>query len=235
MTNFTKELNARIEPSAALIVYVDTHTREPFIEVRQIIDGQFCAGKPVSEEFLLELTSKMSTIDRPSTPYSSGLFPSNILSLDQRTSNLQMTWYIKPGKRMMHFSKDLNIPDGMMHLPGLIFRCKGNNLHVVAYQGTTPNQKSILCKPPFFNTGESGSVCLGDASTEWPKDPTYQSIMEYWEKMFFGSIFTHLAGSSNPTRSNLATLTKKLIKSGTKFPEDQLVKLKMKLTDFIHK
>ena len=52
------------------------------------------------------------------------------------------------------------------------------------------------------------SVCLGSARIEKPRDPTYANLLEYWERKFWLTEFSHLGGSGNPTKSNLVLVTK---------------------------
>ena len=52
------------------------------------------------------------------------------------------------------------------------------------------------------------SVCLGSAKIEKPKYLTYTNLLEYWEKKFWLTEFSHLGGAGNPTRSNLVLVTK---------------------------
>ena len=58
-----------------------------------------------------------------------------------------------------------------------------------------------------FNVTGS-SVCLGSANIDLPKNLTYESLLQYWEKKFWLTEFSHLGGNGNPTRSNLVLVTK---------------------------
>ena len=58
-----------------------------------------------------------------------------------------------------------------------------------------------------MNVDES-HVCLGNAKVEKPVDNSFTTIIDYWEKMFWGSDFSHILGP-NPVKGNLAIITKK--------------------------
>ena len=48
----------------------------------------------------------------------------------------------------------------------------------------------------------------GSANIDLPKNLTYESLLQYWEKKFWLTEFSHLGGNGNPTRSNLVLVTK---------------------------
>ena len=61
--------------------------------------------------------------------------------------------------------------------------------------------------PGVFNV-TGANVCLGSAKIDKPRDLTYKNLLEYWEKKFWLTEFSHLGGGGNPTRSNLILVTK---------------------------
>jgi hypothetical protein len=77
-------------------------------------------------------------------------------------------------------------------------------------------------KAPLFNvTGQK--VCLGNAKLSFPDNPTFDNYILYWEKKFWLSEFSHLGGNTNPTKSNLVTVTKNSVKS---FDNNELLPFK---------
>ena len=74
----------------------------------------------------------------------------------------------------------------------------GDRLEIFAYKGEAPAEDSPLFLAPFFNVTGS-SVCLGNASLIPPENMTFSKLLEYWEKRFWLSEFSHLGGSRNPT------------------------------------
>ena len=77
-----------------------------------------------------------------------------------------------------------------------------------------------------------GKVCLGSAKVDKPYELTFESVMRYWEKMFWASEFAHLLGG-NPVKGNLSTITKNCISTGCKFPDSELIPVKQKLKSLI--
>ena len=67
--------------------------------------------------------------------------------------------------------------------------------------------ETALYAAPLFNVTGS-SVCLGSARIEKPRELTYANLLEYWEKKFWLTEFSHLGGYGNPTKSNLVLVTK---------------------------
>lgn len=127
----------------------------------------------------------------------------------------------------MYFADKLNIPNGEYHIPGIIYVVTNGNLNLYAFKGNKPKEK--LFKAPFFNT-TNGSVCLGTAKIDYPKNPTFDKLIEYWDKRFWLTEFTHLGGSTNPTRHNLVNVTKK---STQDFNYDELIDMKTTLNEIL--
>ena len=61
---------------------------------------------------------------------------------------------------------------------------------------------------------------------------TYEAIIAYYEELFWNSAFSHLGGG-NPVKGNLSVITKNCIKTGCRFPEEELVPVKVKLEDLL--
>lgn len=231
MNELTRKLNAQMHPFAGLIVY--TGNDDFYIESHLIQNGKLGAGQPLTESFLRSITEKMKVNIGNKKAYSGGIMPSNILYLDQRSDDIEMIWYEKPSKWPVFFSTELGIPNGSMFVPGLMFHCRHKELKVLSYKGDAPTPETKLCEAPFFNVGKSGDVCLGNAVVPYPDEPTFNAVMKYWQKMFFGSEFTHLTGNENPTKSNLVIITKSLINTQKPFPENELKETKTTIEKYI--
>ena len=108
---------------------------------------------------------------------------------------------------MMFFKEALKIEDAEYHLPGIIYAAGESRLDVYAYKDREPAGETKLYAAPFFNV-TGASVCLGSAKIEKPKDLTYENMLEYWERKFWLTEFSHLGALGNPTRSNLVLVTK---------------------------
>jgi PRTRC genetic system protein B len=197
-------------PEMALVVYRNNKTGAAYIESHRINEqGRMLAGRPLTLKCITELAESFSA-EQGNIPY--GRIPQNMLYSDTRKGHERYVWYSPPGKRMMFFSRSMNIKDGEYHLPGIIYDTDGEHLDVYAFTEEKPEAGSILYKAPLFNvTGQK--VCLGNANTGFPDNPTFEGYTAYWEKKFWLSEFSHLGGDSNPTKSNLVTVTKNSIHS----------------------
>lgn len=91
---------------------------------------------------------------------------------------------------------------------------------------TTP-----LFRAPFFNVTGS-SVCLGSSSLEKPQNPTFLSLLEYWEKRFWLTEFSHLGGNVNPTVSNLVIVTENI--RNNPFDMNELKPMNKNLKTYFH-
>ena len=206
----TKEITDMLVPHAALIAYSTeekTHAgdRRYFLELREIdSQGNMTEGKPVTVEFMNELVRNYSET-HSGTPH--GRLPSNLLYADIRKGSERYVWYNPPGKRMMYFVSGLGIENSEYNLPGIIYEARGTRLDVYAYKEERPGIETALYAAPLFNVTGS-SVCLGSARIEKPRELTYANLLEYWERKFWLTEFSHLGSHGNPTKSNLVLVTK---------------------------
>ena len=185
-------------------------------------------GRPVTAEFMNELVRGYSE-RHSATPY--GRIPSNLLWCDPRKGSEKYIWYNSPRKRMMFFKEALKIENAEYHLPGVIYEAGEHGMRIYAYKGNVPRPDTVLYAAPFFNVTGS-SVCLGNARIELPKDLTYEKLLQYWERKFWLTEFTHLGGNGNPTRSNLVLVAKAA--RDRDFNLDELKQLNnMKLKDIL--
>lgn len=207
-------------PQMVLVIYKNDDTGSVYIESHRInAKGQLLTGRPLTLKCITELVESFSA-EQSNIPH--GKIPQNMLFSDTRKGHERYVWYNPPQKRMMFFSKNLNIEDREYYLPGIIYDANGEHLDVYAFKGETPDMESKLYKAPLFNvTGQK--VCLGNTRLVFPDNPTFHDYIEYWEKKFWLSEFSHLGGSNNPTKSNLVTVTKNSVKS---FDYNQLMPFK---------
>ena len=207
----TRKLKTMLHTQAAFIVYAEESDRYNtdyngyFVEVRDIDEnGIMGEGRPVTVEFMNELLRGYSE-SHSATPY--GRIPSNLLWFDPRKGSEKYIWYNPPQKRMMFFHDVLKIESAEYNLPGIIYEAGESRLNVYAYKDAELTDKTALFAAPFFNVTKA-SVCLGSAKIERPKDLNYTNLLEYWEKKFWLTEFSHLGGGGNPTKSNLVLVTK---------------------------
>lgn len=226
MNNLTKQFNASLTPEMAIIVYRDSEEDGIYLERRDITKGRMGAGIPLSEECIRDIAELVNDTER-TEPH--GEIPRNLLYADARKGYGKYIWYEMPEKRMHYFSQRLEIPDGELYTPSLLYVMAGNKLQLYAFIGENPNTQ--LYRAPYYNVSES-YVCLGNARLPEITDMTYRNIIAYWKKMFWLSAFDHILGT-NPVRSNLSILTKELMKSGKPFPSEELIPINKTLKDFM--
>lgn len=202
----TNTIHATLCPRAVLIAYTYAgNDNKYFLEQRSIdAGGRMSEGRPVTVEFMNELVRNYSET-YSGTPH--GRLPSNLLYADTRKGSERYVWYNPPGKRMMYFVSGLGIENSEYNLPGIIYEARGTRLDVYAYKEDRPGIETALYAAPLFNVTGS-SVCLGSTRIEKPKELTYVNLLEYWEKKFWLTEFSHLGGHGNPTKSNLVLVTK---------------------------
>lgn len=205
MNRLTKKLTNLMLPKAALIVY-ENEDNEYFVELRGINEtGEMGEAVPVTCDFMNQI-AKNYTESHDSIPY--GKVPPQMLYCDVRKGHEKYIWYNKPGKHMMYFKPDLGIENGEYNLPGIIFMINSGHLHVYAYKDKEIHEETQLYGAPFFNVYSDGKVCLGNTEIARPDNPDFTAFIEYGEKIFWLSEFSHLIHSRNPTKSNLVLVTK---------------------------
>lgn len=229
MNEALKHITDLYQPYAAIIAY-RSHPEDAdyYLERREIKDGMMGAGKPLTEEMLAKMVKAVSSTNPHLDKSLYGIIPENVLYCDMRMDGNKLVWYHGPEERNVFFTKGLNIPNGRMKVPGLLYVVKGEGLSLYAFKGRKP--KDVLYRAPFMNTVEG--VCLGNAKVKKPAERTFANVMAYWEKMFWLSEFSHLSGQ-NPISGNLALLTKRLIETGEPFPTEVLKPVSKKLKDIL--
>lgn len=137
MNELTNKLQQVMVPKAALIAYEYRENRYGngmhYLELHPINDrGRMEAAMPVTYEFMDSLVESY-TDDRRNVPH--GKIPANMLWCDTRKGHERYIWYNPPGKRQMFFAGSLNIPDGIFHVPGVIYKVSGDRLDIFSYKG----------------------------------------------------------------------------------------------------
>lgn len=136
----------------------------------------------------------------PGTPVTKEIAAQGLANLLQKDSILGITppeilahgpgyvcWFTKPQLRQMvvkGFKKTFNVP-----CPGNIWLVSHGQLYLWAYKGVQrPTAKTRLYRAPYWNVHSNGAVCTGNC--DLPSGAEALTPLA-WEKMFFGSVFTH--------------------------------------------
>lgn len=227
----TDLLKEKLRPTDALLFYDSPSGK--YVEHRGIVNGRMTAGQPLDVSQLsqmVRLVERYTVKQKPMTSLN-GAIPSNLLYADTNIDSIRLVWWRAPEERRIFFKDTLNIPDGVMRVPGMVYSVKGSGtLSVWCFKGTKP--KGLLYRAPFFNVYSDGHVCLGNSKTDKPKHNTFDEWLSYWEKMFWQSEFAEMI-SDNPIEGNLATVTKRCIEQGTPFPVEQIKRANVKLSDLL--
>jgi len=220
------------KPYAAIIAYRTDNRYENgryYLERRSIRNGRMGAGKPLTERDYAKLMRNVQAGNAQLDNSIHGVVPRNLLYCSTSVGDERLVWYHEPEERHVYFKEGLGIPDGRMNVPGLLWAVKNDELQMFAFKGRKPTGR--LFRAPFMNVSEE-YVCLGNSKVRKPDDRTFANVIDYWEKMFWLSEFSHILGG-NPIKGNLAVLTKRLIETGGTFPSEVLIPVKMTLKEMM--
>ena len=231
MNNLIKE---DFVPKVAIVVYSQGDSREHYLESRRIEKKEngynMLEGKPLTKKLLAKMLEEIDTkkLDKISCD---GFLPKNLIQYSNNNSQANITWYVKSSIHNLTFIESLGIKDGLMHLPTLLFKLRGNCLCVYAIKSSIINEKTLLYKAPFHNVYESGVVCMGSAKVS--KSTDVETLMKSYEDAFFQSKFSHLHGEGSPIKGNLTTYIKKQIKSKKPFDKSVLLSTNQVIKDIL--
>ena len=222
--------------SAAVLIYTNPGNRHAFATKHevQLIDGRPTVrpGSPFSEVDYRNLIKAMAPKEQPRMQWQDHRVLAKGLG--------KILWWEPPTKRSLFFRKSSHNAGtfdgkGLCPCPGLVFMATPRALYVYAFQGEqAPHQRTKLYQAPFFNVWSSGQVCVGNATLpgeELRGDP------DAWERMFFGSHFTHpnftqkdrLTKGVNPTEFWQQMVTQPI----DVFPEGVLVEVNLSVEDLM--
>jgi hypothetical protein len=131
---------------------------------------------------------------------------------------------------MMYFVPNLGIENAEYYMPGIIYVARESTLAIYAYRDKKLSEHTELFAAPFFNTS-TVNVCLGVAKLQKPSNPAWYGLLEYWEKKFWLTEFSHLGTGGNPTKSNLVLVTKAA--RDKEFNSGELKSVNKKLKDIL--
>ena len=180
-------------------------------------------------------TGKKSKVDLDQQLFlhTKGLLPTNVLFIKPALKQEEVIWHTPAQERSLLFAKGLEIPDGLAHVPAMIWKASRRSLTIYALNSDErPTEKTKLFQAPFFNVGPTGHVCMGNVDTKIPESASLEEFMVSWESFFFNSYFTHANGAVLG-KTNILLLWKSLIGTPTPFPIDQLLPVRDTITDLL--
>lgn len=229
MNQRTEILNKEYRPELSIVVYRSTDdTKDFYLESHQLSEyGKVMEGKPLRQETIQEMVDVFFD-ERKDSSQLSGVIPENLLQYKALPGGkYRLVWYNPAEVRMIHFVKALQIPSGKAWVPPLIYVADKNELEVYAFKAAgRPKDNTKLYRAPFHNVADDGDVCLGSAKIKKPQEKSFAAAIKYWEDLFWLSEFSHLNGASNPTKSKLDQVWKKLMASKQKKKWSDLDELK---------
>lgn len=221
----------RFQPQALLTIYRSHQQGEEklYVEASPILpNGEVGAAIPLSEEAAAELGEALY---KSSTKPVGGQIPANLLSIEWENNKPTLIWYTSAQRQKLVYTKELNIPNGIVHVPALLWIWNSNEGKLSLYaldSDQRPDNKSKLYNAPFHNVYEDNSTCIGTGSRHIEKHQTFKAIMDnvmlVWWKTAFSAVHNEKA-----CKLNLNTLHHSLVTTRKNFPIDQLVLSKTKI------
>lgn len=152
--------------------------------------GEMSAGKPLNEDSLRRIFKFVNKMDVGVKYSFADLIPSNVISFS--TDELNICWYTEPTVQHQYFAESLEaqLPSGEYPVPHLIWKLTKRGLSVMALKRNPKSMSEKIYQSPFFNTAGSGGICMGNAKYV-TKSSSYEILMDFAMRAFFGSIFTH--------------------------------------------
>jgi len=220
-------------PSVAIVVYSQDGGQN-YLESRKIVNKNNCyqmlEGVPLTKKLLGGMLEEIDP-QKLHKINCEGFLPKNLLHYSNKNVEANMIWYIKSSNRNLTFSKGLGIKDGVMHLPTLVFKLKGNGLSMYAAKTNNVTEKTKLYRAPFHNIFDNGGVCMGNSRVI--KSTNVKKLMKGWEDGFFMSKFSHLQSGGSPIKGNLNTFINEQIKGKKLFDRSVLLDINKTVEDLL--
>lgn len=238
MQNITEQFGQGYYPVKALLLYQSqVNDRSYYLEAFDIDKktGKPINAHPLAEHELKSLSKALSTKEKKQQAYLSpiGLLPDNVLTLN--TQSGVVLWYTPAQEQSLYFKESLSIPSGRASVPALVWKASKDALRLFALpDDQKPDLKTPLYFTPFFNSGKSGSVCMGTVHVDITESSSLEKFINAWETAYFTSYFSHLNDQHQPVKGNIIQLWQGLIDSGKPFPTEVLNKSSYTLQQLLH-
>jgi PRTRC genetic system protein B len=209
MNQLTNKLLSNYNPVTTIVVYRNNSSY--YLETHKVLsNGGLGPGVPVSYETIEEIVETFYKEEKKSNVVS-GLLPKNILAFENKArGKYKMIWHNIACRRQLFFTKPTKLKSVEYNIPATIFKVEDNQLYVYCYDKNDISLTTELLMPPYYNTSDNGYMCLGNAKAEL-KTFSYESLIEYWEKLFFDSYFSHVNDEEKCKSKNLKKVWLKAI------------------------
>lgn len=202
-------------------------TEEYYVETFPATEGpdgiELGAGKPMSMAFLRDMVKGLA--EGHLVFDGLGLLPDTVLST---RADGDLAWYRPAGPQSVFIEYQGRQVRGMARYPAMLFMLKNTNLYAFALKTgkERPSEHSGVFRMPLLNGYSDGHLCMGSARV--PKEGLAAERMEKGEDAFFQSTFNHnFTGNHKLVHSgDVVELWERLVRTGTPFPEEQLVRFK---------
>lgn len=224
------------EPKSALVFYESLDKNETYVEYFDMdSNGNPINAHPltVNEANVLAKSLKIDEEIEKAFLKSKGILPHNILQINPSQKG-SVIWFTKAQQRQLYFVKNLEIPNGKVKVPAMLWIADREKLSVFAVMNDKrPTEKTPLYHAPFFNVYSDGDVCMGTVDIRIQKSASVEEFIEQWEHYFFNSYFSHLVGNHNPIQGNLVSTWKNLMDTNDSFPVEVLKKTNKTLKNLL--
>lgn len=197
-------------------------------------------GRPINAHPLSQRESKALSESMQSKQENTSGFLSTVGLLSDRVLYLGRSgdgcaiWYTPEMKKHLIFKSDLGISDGEAYLPPLLWKASKNGLSLWALENNDrPSLETRLYQAPFFNLYPDGRVCMGNVNVKFSLNIDLDQFMSQWQKLYFGSAFSHLLQGVSPVKCNIVQLWQQQISTENPFPKHELKRSRDLLKDII--
>ena len=227
VNNIAENFGTLYHPKSALVFYETAGTETDMYVEHFDMDknGTPINAHPLTVKEANILAKSLKTDEEKHTAFlkPKGILPTNILHINPSEKGTVL-WYTKAQQRQLYFINSLDIPNGKVQVPPMLWLANKNSLSVFALTNDRrPTENTPLHYAPFFNIYEKGNVCMGTVSIDIKNSASIEEFIQAWEHCFFNSYFSHSL-CENVKRKNIVTLWKDLINTDTPFPKEVLKK-----------
>lgn len=225
MKDITNEFGTYYYPKAALVFY-DSNKRNAtaYVECFDMDkDGHPVNAHPLTVREANRLAKALNTETEKKENFlkPKGILDPHVLYTDAQ--NWKAIWFTKGQQKKLYFTDKLGIPNGIAHVPPLLWKADREALSIFALKSNKrPTANTSLFHAPLFNVYESGNVCMGTVDVSIKQSACLEEFITAWERYFFDSYFSHLMEHHNPVEGNCVLLWEGLIDTGKSFPMEVL-------------